>query len=126
MQSLAVERHRIHRNRLDRRCQPGCEVERLCFAPDTEAEFQSYFIQRSLPRARWATAIYLALVVVVTAINMRGTMTPFAESILQPIYLLRLGVACPALVLILAATMIPELHRHYQWIAAACRRSSRE
>jgi diguanylate cyclase (GGDEF)-like protein len=31
--------------------------------------------------------------------------------------LLRLGVACPALVLILAATMIPELHRFYQWIA---------
>ena len=96
------------------------EVERLCFTPDTESEFQSYFIQRSLPRARWATAIYLALVVVVTAINMRGTMTPFSESILEPIYLLRLGVACPALVLILAATMIPELHRHYQWIAAAC------
>jgi diguanylate cyclase (GGDEF)-like protein len=27
-------------------------------------------------------------------------------------------VACPALVLILAATVIPELQRHYQWIAA--------
>ncbi len=94
------------------------EVERLCFTPDTESEFQSYFIQRSLPRARWATAIYLALVVVVTAINMRGTIAPFSESVLQPIYLLRLGVACPALVLILAATMIPELHRHYQWIAS--------
>jgi diguanylate cyclase (GGDEF)-like protein len=93
------------------------EVARLRFAPETEAEFQSYFIQRSLPRARWATAIYLTLVAVVTAINMRGTMTPFAESILQPIYLLRLGVACPALVVILAATVIPELHRHYQWIA---------
>ncbi len=40
--------------------------------------FRAYFIQRSLPRARWATAIYLALVAVVTAINMRGTMIPFA------------------------------------------------
>jgi diguanylate cyclase (GGDEF)-like protein len=38
--------------------------------------------------------------------------------VLQPIYLLRLGVACPALVLILAATVIPELQRHYQWVAA--------
>jgi diguanylate cyclase (GGDEF)-like protein len=93
------------------------EVERLRFAPETEAEFQTYFIQRSLPRARWATAIYLTLVAVVTAINMRGTMTPLADSILQPIYLLRLGVACPALVVILAATVMPELHRHYQWIA---------
>jgi diguanylate cyclase (GGDEF)-like protein len=93
------------------------DVERLRFAPETEAEFQAYFIQRSLPRARWATAIYLALVAVVTAINMRGTLAPISESILQPIYLLRLGVACPALVLILAATVMPELHRFYQWIA---------
>lgn len=94
------------------------EVERLRFAPETEPEFQAYFIQRALPRARWATAIYLALVAVVTAINMRGTMTPLSESILEPIYLLRLGVACPALVLILAATVIPELQRYYQWIAS--------
>ena len=42
------------------------DVERLRFAPETEAEFQTYFIQRSLPRARWATAIYLTLVAVVT------------------------------------------------------------
>jgi diguanylate cyclase (GGDEF)-like protein len=93
------------------------EVERLRFAPKAEAEFETYFVQRSLQRARWATAIYLALVAVVTAINMRGTMTPLSESILHPIYLLRLGVACPALVLILAATVVPELQRHYQWIA---------
>jgi diguanylate cyclase (GGDEF)-like protein len=94
------------------------EVERLRFAPETEAEFQTYFVQRSLTRARWATAIYLALVAVVTAINMQGTMTPLSDEVLEPIYLLRLGVACPALVLILAATVIPELQRHYQWIAS--------
>ena len=94
------------------------EVEGLRFNPETESEFQRYFIQRSLPRARWATAIYLALVAVVTAINMRGTMVPFGQSLLEPIYLLRLGVACPALVVILAATVIPELQRHYQWIAS--------
>jgi diguanylate cyclase (GGDEF)-like protein len=94
------------------------EVERLRFAPETESEFQAYFIERSLPRARWATAIYLALVAVVTAINMQGTMTPIAQSILEPMYLLRLGVACPALVMILAATAIPALHRHYQWIVS--------
>lgn len=94
------------------------EVERLRFAPEAEAQFQTYFVQRSLPRARWATAIYLALVAVVTAINMRGTMVPLSESVLHPIYLLRLGVACPALVLILAATVVPELQRYYQWIAS--------
>ena len=96
----------------------GLEIERLRFAPEAEAEFQTYFVQRSLARARWATAIYLALVAVVTAINMRGSMAPLAEALQQPIYLLRLGVACPALVLILAATVIPELQRHYQWITA--------
>jgi len=96
----------------------GLEIERLRFAPEAEAEFATYFIQRSLARARWATAIYLALVAVVTAINMRGSMAPLGETFQQPIYLLRLGVACPALVLILAATVIPELQRHYQWITA--------
>jgi len=95
------------------------EVERLRFAPGTEAEFQSYFTERSMARARWATAIYLALVAVMTAINMRGSMAPLSEAILQPIYLLRLGVACPALVLILAATIVPRLQHHYQWIAAS-------
>jgi len=96
----------------------GLQIEKLRFAPETEAEFETYFIHRSLPRARWATAIYLALVAVVTAINMRGSMAPITETLAQPIYLLRLGVACPALVLILAATVLPELQRHYQWIAA--------
>ncbi len=94
------------------------EVEQLHFSPEMEAEFQHYFIERSMARARWATAIYLALVAVMTAINMRGSMAPLSEAILEPIYLLRLGVACPALVLILAATMVPGLQRHYQWIAS--------
>lgn len=94
-------------------------IERLQFAPETEAEFRTYYLERSLPRARWATAIYLSLVAVVTAINMRGGLAPFAASILEPIYLLRLGLSCPALVLILAATVFSSLQRHYQWIAGS-------
>ena len=61
----------------------GLEIERLRFAPEAEAEFQSYLVQRSLARARWATAIYLALVAVVTAINMRGSMAPLSGSIVR-------------------------------------------
>jgi diguanylate cyclase (GGDEF)-like protein len=95
------------------------ELKSLRFSAETEAEFKRYFIERSLPRARWATAIYLALVAVVTAINMRGSMAPLTEAVLEPIYLLRLGVACPALVLILAATVFTQLQRHYQWIVAS-------
>ena len=92
-------------------------IDRLRFAPETEADFRTYYLERSLPRARWTTAIYLALVAVITAINMQGGMAPLAESLLEPIYLLRLGVACPALILILAATVLPQLQRYYQWIA---------
>ena len=94
-------------------------IERMRFAPETEADFRTYYLERSLPRARWATAIYLALVVVVTAINMRGGMAPLSPSLLEPIYLLRLGVSCPALIMILAATVFPSLQRHYQWIAGS-------
>jgi diguanylate cyclase (GGDEF)-like protein len=94
-------------------------IERLRFAPETEADFRAHYLERSLPRARWATAIYLALVVVVTAINMRGGMAPLSSSLLEPIYLLRLGVSCPALILILAAAVFPSLQRHYQWIAGS-------
>ncbi len=94
-------------------------IERLRFVPETEAEFRTYYLERSLPRARWATAIYLALVAVVTAINMRGGMAPLSASILEPIYLLRLGVSCPALIVILAAAVFPSLQRHYQWIAGS-------
>jgi len=95
------------------------EIARLRFRPDIEDAFRAHYLHRNLPRARWATAIYLSLIVVVTAINMRGGMAPLAESVLEPIYLLRLGVACPALVLLLAATLFPSLQRHYQLIASA-------
>jgi diguanylate cyclase (GGDEF)-like protein len=92
-------------------------IERLEFSPETEADFRAFYLDQSLPRARWATAIYLALVAVVTAINMRGAMAPLSSSLLEPIYLLRLGVSCPALILILAAAVYTPLQRHYQWIA---------
>jgi diguanylate cyclase (GGDEF)-like protein len=93
-------------------------IARYRFHPDLEKAFQAYYLEGSLPRARWATAIYLALVAVVTAINMRGGMAPLGEALLQPIYLLRLGVASPALVLILAATVMPSLQNRYQWVAS--------
>lgn len=93
-------------------------IARYRFPSELEKTFQAYYLDRSLPRARWATAIYLALVAVVTAINMRGGMASLGETVLQPIYLLRLGVACPALVLILAATVVPALQSRYQWVAS--------
>jgi diguanylate cyclase (GGDEF)-like protein len=94
-------------------------IARFRFSQPLEQQFRDAYLERNLPRARFATAIYLGLVVVVTAINLLGGLAPLAESVLQPIYILRLGVACPALVLILAATYHRGLQKHYQAIAAS-------
>jgi diguanylate cyclase (GGDEF)-like protein len=92
-------------------------IRRYRFPEPLEQQFRDAYLRRNLPRARSATAIYLGLVLVVTVINMLGGATPVAASVLEPIYLLRLGVACPALVLILAATYLPRLQRYYQGLA---------
>lgn len=116
MQSKRSSRARVaHPNPTDSATERW--LGRYRFEPNLERDFKAYYLERSLPRARWATAIYLALVAVVTALNMQGAMAPFAETVLQPMYLLRLGLACPALILILAATLFQSLQRHYQWIA---------
>ena len=88
------------------------------FSGALEAQFRDYYLKRSLPRAQSATAIYLGLIVVITAINILGGMAPLSAAVLEPIYVLRLGVACPALILILATSLFPPLHRHYDWIVS--------
>ncbi|HET7131882.1 MAG TPA: diguanylate cyclase, partial [Gammaproteobacteria bacterium] len=93
-------------------------IARFRFPYPLEQQFRDAHLERNLPRARFATAIYLALVLVVTAINMFGGVAPPPALVLEPIYVLRLGVACPGLVLILLATYARPLQRHYQWIAA--------
>lgn len=93
-------------------------VARFRFRYPLEQQFRDAYLERNLPRARFATAIYLGLVVVVTAINLLGGLAPLAESVLQPIYILRIFVACPALVVILAATYHRGLQKRYQTIAA--------
>jgi len=93
-------------------------IARLRFREPMEQHFREAHLARNLPRARAATAIYLALIVVVTAINLLGGLAPLSESVLQPIYVLRIAVACPALLVILLATYVPALRRHYQAVAA--------
>jgi diguanylate cyclase (GGDEF)-like protein len=93
-------------------------IARFRFRYPLEQQFRDAYLERNLPRARFATAIYLGLVVVVTVINLLGGLAPVAESILQPIYVLRIGVACPALVLILVATYHRGMQKRYQTIAA--------
>lgn len=93
-------------------------IARLRFSEHLERGFRSYYLDRNLPRARFATSIYLVFIVIVTAINILGGMAPLTEPALEPIYLLRIGAACPALVVILAATSFGWMQRHYQAIAS--------
>jgi diguanylate cyclase (GGDEF)-like protein len=93
-------------------------IARFRFEYPLERQFQDAYLERNLPRARFATAIYLGLVLVMTAINLLGGLAPLAEAALQPIYILRIGVACPALALILVATYHRGLQKRYQTIAA--------
>ncbi len=92
-------------------------IARLRFREAQEEHFREGHLTINLPRARSATAIYLAMILVVTAINLLGGLTPLAQAVLEPIYVLRLAVACPALIVILLATYVPALRRHYQGIA---------
>src|SRR5262249_19772430 len=93
-------------------------IDQLCFREPQEQHFREGHLAQNLPRARSATAIYLAMIRTVTAINWRGGSAPVARAVREPIYLLRLGVACPALLVILLAVYVPALRRHYQGIAA--------
>lgn len=117
MQTSRSAAHESEASLLDQETRDA--IQRFRFPFPLEQQFRDTYLQRNLPRARSATAIYLGLVLVVTAINFLGGATPPEASLLEPIYALRLGVACPALVLILAATFIPGLQRHYQPIAGS-------
>jgi diguanylate cyclase (GGDEF)-like protein len=92
-------------------------IARLRFREVQEQQFREGHLERNMPRVRSATAIYLALIIVITAINLLGGLAPFTEAILEPMYVLRLAVSCPALFVILLATYFPALRRHYQSIA---------
>jgi diguanylate cyclase (GGDEF)-like protein len=93
-------------------------IDRLRFREPKEELFREGHLAQNLPRARSSTTIFLAMIVIVTAINLLGGFTPFTEAVLEPMYLLRLAVSCPALLVILLATYVPALRRHYQAIAA--------
>lgn len=89
-------------------------IARGPFAAPLEAEFRAHCLAENLPRARNATAVYLLFVIAVTAMNVLGALAPLPDAPLSTIYLLRLGVACPALIVILCTGAIPLLRRHYQ------------
>ena len=86
--------------------------------PTLEHQFRLKYMDNHASGAMIATAIYLALVAIVTAVNVFGEMAPASAPSLGFIVFLRLGVAGPALVAIMLAIELRSLRRYYQMIVA--------
>ena len=87
--------------------------------PSLERDFRSQYTDNHAVSAMIATAIYLALVAIVTAFNIFGQLAPAQGASLGFIIFLRLGVAGPALVVIMLAIELRALRPWYQPIVAA-------
>jgi len=86
---------------------------RLKFDGLLEKEFRDSYVAQNLPRGRVSGLIALVLALAVTCIDLvLGT-----EAIGEQINILRLGVLCPLLVIIVLATYHPSLKRYYMGIA---------
>lgn len=86
--------------------------------PSLERDFRRQYTDNHAVSAMIATAIYLALVAMVTAFNIFGQLAPAQGTSLGFIIFLRLGVAGPALVVIMLAIELPVLRPWYQSIVA--------
>jgi diguanylate cyclase (GGDEF)-like protein len=86
--------------------------------PALEHQFRREYANIHAVGAMIATAIYLALVAIITAMNVFGQMAPAPGASLSAIIFLRLGIAGPALVAIMLAIELQPLRRYYQSIVA--------
>jgi diguanylate cyclase (GGDEF)-like protein len=88
---------------------------RLRFAGLLEKEFREFYSAQNLPRARLSALIALILALSVTGIEfVFGT-----SDISSRITLLRLGVLCPLLALVIVASYLQFFERYYEQFAAA-------
>lgn len=86
--------------------------------PTLEQQFRLAYTNHNAAGAMIATGIYLALIALVTAVNVYGGLAPIPEEALSIVVFLRLGVAGPALIAIMLAIEVRSLRRHYQPIVA--------
>ena len=86
--------------------------------PTLEHQFRLEFAEKHAAGGIIATAIYLSLVAIVTAVNLFGQLAPIPDASLNLIIFLRLGVAGPALIVILLAVELRPLRPYYQIIVA--------
>jgi diguanylate cyclase (GGDEF)-like protein len=94
---------------------PGGGAIAADFPDSLEQRFRHEYLEQNLLRARVSTLIYLALLVVLSAINFSGGLVP-TDSLLGPIFAIRALVLCPALAIILAATYFQPLKKRYQLV----------
>jgi diguanylate cyclase (GGDEF)-like protein len=86
----------------------------LTFDPPIEREFRGFYIEQSRPRGRLSGLIALILALAITSVDLilgdsGGDKT---------INLLRLGVLCPLLAMMVVATYLPALEKRYAEVAA--------
>ena len=82
--------------------------------PGLETQFRLSYLEQNIGRATVSSAIYFALLAIVTAFDMVRDSARFGEGGLSWVFLLRLGIACPALLTILCAIEFRRLHDAYQ------------
>lgn len=85
---------------------PGLE-----FAAPLEKEFRAAYLQQSIPRGRISGVIALVLVLAITCVDL------LLGAVSDTVNVLRLGLLCPLLALILMATYLPLLRRYYSYVA---------
>ena len=83
----------------------------LKFAAPLEKDFREAYLQQSIPRGRISGLIALILVLCITCIDLLlGTVS-------DTINVLRLGLLCPLLTLMLIGTYLPLLRKYYSYMA---------
>ncbi len=89
----------------------------LKFSASLEPEFREHYQSSTgLQRGRMACLVAMLLIATLFAIDFFAG-TPEGTEVLN---VLRLAVMLPALFVVLLATLLPDLHRHYDKIAAVC------
>ena len=97
----------------------GIRAAERNYSPHIERAFRREFVRRNFPRARFSTGLYVAFVLLLVAIDFLGIGVLPDNIVVDPTFLLRLGVALPALIAILCSTYVPIMQRHYQLIVGS-------
>jgi len=86
----------------------------LSFRGFLEKDFREVFVQQNFVRGRIAAAILFTVAIAVTLLEWAVS----EPTVIDPTRAARFGLIIPSLALLMAATYVPSLQRHYTWIAS--------